>query len=110
MTRGVSFVVPVRNGAAWIEETLAAIVAQADGRPIEIIVVDDGSRDESGAIVRRLAARWPLRVVDGGGAGAAAALNRGVRAARFPIVCQIDQDVVIGEGWMQRVAGELDDP
>ena len=49
---GVSVVVPVLNGAATLFETLASIAAQADGRrPIEIIVVDDGSRDGSRAIV-----------------------------------------------------------
>jgi glycosyl transferase family 2 len=109
--QGVSFVIPVRNGAAWIEDTLAAIMAQDDGRrPIEIIVVDDGSGDESAAILRRLAARWPVRVLTGEGAGAAAALNAGVGAARFPIVCQIDQDVVIARDWMQRMTAALDDP
>ena len=43
MVTGVSFVVPVHNGAAHLAETLASIGAQADGRPIEIIVVEDGS-------------------------------------------------------------------
>jgi glycosyl transferase family 2 len=47
MREGVSFVVPVHNGAAWIRDTLEAIVAQDDGRPMEIIVVDDRSGDES---------------------------------------------------------------
>src|SRR5437870_13543535 len=44
---GVSFVVPVRNGAGLIRETLESILAQADGRPLEVIVVDDGSADGS---------------------------------------------------------------
>ena len=41
---GVSFVVPVHNGAAHLAETIASIVAQGDGRPMEIIVVEDASR------------------------------------------------------------------
>jgi cellulose synthase/poly-beta-1,6-N-acetylglucosamine synthase-like glycosyltransferase len=108
--QGVSFVVPVRNGAAWIETTLAAIVAQADGRPMEIIVVDDRSSDGSAPVLQQLAARWPLRILTSDGHGAAAALNTGIRAARHPIVCQIDQDVVIGRGWLSRIVSELDDP
>jgi cellulose synthase/poly-beta-1,6-N-acetylglucosamine synthase-like glycosyltransferase len=107
---GISVVVPVRNGAAWIENTLAAIVAQDDRRAIEIIAVDDRSSDDSPVILQRLAARWPLRVLSGDGAGAAAALNTGFRAARFPIVCQIDQDVVVRPDWMRRLTAELDDP
>jgi hypothetical protein len=108
--QAVSFVVPVRNGAACIEETLAAIAAQGDGGPLEIIVVDDCSTDDSAAILERIAQRHPLRLLAGAGGGAAAALNLGIRAARFPIVCQIDQDVVIAPGWMRRITAELDDP
>jgi mycofactocin glycosyltransferase len=111
--QGVSFVVPVHNGAAWIRDVLDAILAQADGRPMEVIVVDDHSRDESAEIVRALAAGSPARsiaILDGEGRGAAAAINTGVRAARFPIICQVDQDVVVRAGWMQRLVAEFDDP
>ena len=44
---GVSFVIPVRNGAATIRETLESVISQNDGRPMEVIVVDDQSRDGS---------------------------------------------------------------
>jgi len=107
---GVSFVVPVHNGAARLRDTLAAILDQEDGRPIEIIVVEDGSRDESLVLLRRLAAIWPLRIVAGGGRGAAAAINLGVRSAQHPIVCQIDQDVVLLRGWLSRITAGFDDP
>src|SRR5207247_8804260 len=74
------------------------------------IVGDDRSRDGSPAILRPLAGEWPLRIVAGEGRGAAAAINTGVRAARFPIICQVDQDVVLRPGWMRMLAEELDDP
>ena len=107
---GVSFVVPVHNGAGCIRDTLEAIVAQDDGRPMEIVVVDDRSDDGSSEVLKRLAERWPLRIVAADGRGAAAATNRGIRAARYPIICQVDQDVVLGPGWMPRLVAELDDP
>jgi hypothetical protein len=110
MMEGVSFVVPVHNGAACIRETLDAIRAQADGRPIEIIVVDDHSDDESSEILKELAERWPLRIVAAAARGAAAATNAGIRAARYPIICQVDQDVVVGRGWMPLLVSELEDP
>jgi hypothetical protein len=106
---GVTFVVPVRNGAACVREALESIVAQADGRPMEVIVVDDCSSDDSSALLHRLADIWPLRIVPGEGRGAAAAINAGIRAARFPVICQVDQDVVLGAGWMSRLAEAFDD-
>jgi succinoglycan biosynthesis protein ExoA len=110
MTDGVSFIVPVHNGAAWIRDTLRGIVAQSDGRPMEIIVVDDRSGDGSSQVLAELAAQWPLRILDGEGRGAAAAINVGLRAAHFPIVCQVDQDVVVKAGWMRRLVEQLSDP
>jgi len=107
---GVSFVVPVHNGAPWIRDVIEAIWEQADGRPMEIIVVDDRSDDRSPTILRELAIGRPLRLIEGEGRGAAAAINLGVRAAQFPLICQVDQDVVLQHGWMRLLAAELTDP
>src|SRR5262245_10792262 len=107
---GVSFVVPVHNGASTIRATLESIAAQADGRPLEIIVVDDGSMDGSMVIVGESRLPVPIRIVPGDRRGAAAAMNAGFRSARFPIVCQVDQDVVLQRDWMRLLASELDDP
>jgi cellulose synthase/poly-beta-1,6-N-acetylglucosamine synthase-like glycosyltransferase len=107
---GVSFVVPVHNGAAHLAETVTSIAAQADGRPMEIIVVEDGSRDGSMALLQSLATIYPLTVVAGPGRGAAAAVNTGVRIASHPIICQVDQDVVLERGWMTTLVAALEDP
>lgn len=107
---GVSFVVPVRNGAPWLRTVFDAIWRQADGRPMEVIAVHDGSDDGSGEILEELAAATGLRIITGAGHGAAACINAGIRAARFPIVCQVDQDVILGSGWMRRVTAALVDP
>ena len=117
MKEGISFVIPVHNGAASVGDALAAIAAEtaahsaADSasRPFEIIVVDDASRDGSSAILQRLASALQLRLIVGEGRGAAAAINAGVRAARFPLVAQIDQDVVLKPGWMNALTAEFDD-
>src|SRR5262245_13974793 len=95
----VSVVIPLRNGAAFIRATLESIWAQHHN-PIEVIVVDDGSTDRSLEIVREVAADRDLTVLHGQGGGAAAAMNKGIRQARYSIVCQIDQDVVLGAGWI----------
>jgi hypothetical protein len=107
---GVSFVVPVHNGGAHLAETLASIAAQADGRSMEIIVVEDGSQDGSAALLRSLASVYSLIVIDGPRRGAAAAMNAGVRLASHPVICQVDQDVVLERGWMTALVDALDDP
>jgi glycosyltransferase involved in cell wall biosynthesis len=110
----VSFVVPMRNGESMIRVTLDSIAAQTDGRPLEIIVVDDGSADRSIEEVEAIARRpdWtiPLRVIRRHGNGAAAAVNAGVRAARYPLIAQVDQDLRLQPGWMATLAAALDDP
>jgi cellulose synthase/poly-beta-1,6-N-acetylglucosamine synthase-like glycosyltransferase len=108
---GITVVVPVLNGGNTLFETLLALAAQMDGsRPVEIIVVDDGSRDQSREIVGTFARQMPLRVLDGPRRGAAAAVNCGVRAASHPVIAQIDQDVALEPGWLDRVAELFADP
>ena len=106
---GVSFVIPVHNGAEFVEDTLRAVREQADGRPFEVIVVEDHSTDNSWALLESLGRDWPFRLLASEQRGVAAALNQGIRAARHPVVCQIDQDVVLEPGWMVRVLADLDD-
>lgn len=107
---GVSVVIPVHNGEAWIRECVASVLAQLRDRPGEILLVDDGSTDGSSPLLQELATQSPVRVLPGPGRGAAAAINAGIRAARFPLIAQIDQDVVLGPGWFDRLVAELDAP
>jgi len=107
---GVSFVVPVHNGEQWLDEVLPAILAQGDGRPLEIVVVDDGSTDGSAAILKRYEEAGQCTVVRGEQRGAAAASNLGIQQTSHPIVCQVDQDVVLQPGWMAGLLSELSKP
>ena len=107
---GVSFVVPVLNGRRTLQRALASIAAQRDGRSFEIIAIDDGSVDGSSALLARLRARGLLRVVRGEGRGAAAAINAGIREAVHPIVCQVDQDVILQSNWLARLIEPFSDP
>lgn len=108
-TDGVSVVIPVRNGARWLPQVLAAIVADCQGRPFEVLVVDDGGDDDLRAIV----SEWQsagVRLVEGPRRGAAAAINAGVRLARFNHIAQIDQDVVVHPGWVCSLTRALGAP
>ena len=101
----VTFVIPVHNGERWLRQTLSAVLAQADGRPLEVLVIDDGSSDGSLAVVRSFEG---VTILTGEGRGAAAAINLGIRNAKHPVVCQVDQDVVPHPGWMGRLLAALD--
>ena len=107
---GVSFVVPVHNGRRWLPAVLDAIDAQRDGRPFEVIVVDDGSTDGSRQWLLDRAERGLLTLAAGSGRGAAAAVNAGIRIASHPIICQVDQDVIVQPGWLAELVDALANP
>jgi len=107
---GVTFVVPVLNGGRWLRPAMASILAQRDGRPFEIIAVDDGSTDGSLRLLKNLEREGLLKLLRGEGRGAAAAINAAVRAAAQPIVCQVDQDVILQRGWLVELLRVFDDP
>ena len=91
----LSIVIPARNEAENIVSLVEAIdLALAAHAPFEIIVVDDGSSDNSVAVLLARAQTMPhLRVVrhDRSG-GQSAAVHSGVRAAVAPIICTLDGD------------------
>ena len=88
----VSILLPVRDAAPWLEASLASLARQtlADH---EVIAVDDGSRDASGAMLDEAARRDPrLRVFHTEGRGLPAALDLALAHARAPLVARHDAD------------------
>ncbi|MEZ5098540.1 MAG: glycosyltransferase [Thermoleophilia bacterium] len=85
----VSCIVPCFQGVRYLADALDSILAQTH-RPIEPIVVDDGSTDGSAAVVRRFGAA--VAYVHQPNRGAAAACNRGVALARGELIAFLEQD------------------
>ena len=85
----VSVIIPTFNGAKYIGAAIDSILAQTY-RHVEVLVVDDGSTDETPAIVRGYGA--PVHYVQQSNAGTAAARNTGVRVSRGEIVALLDHD------------------
>lgn len=91
-TPWVSVVMGVYNVAPYIEAAVHSALQQSL-REIEVIVVDDGSTDETPAIVRRIEDPR-LRLIGRKHCGAAATLNAGVAQARAPFIAFLDGDDV----------------
>lgn len=89
----VSIIIPAYNAAPWVRQTLMSALAQIH-RPVEIVVVDDGSTDSTLAIAREFE-RQGVRVVAQANAGAAAARNHGLRLASGDFIQFLDADDLI---------------
>jgi glycosyltransferase involved in cell wall biosynthesis len=88
----VSVIIPAYNASAFIAETLASARAQTWPN-LEIIVVDDGSTDDTAAIVEAAAATDPrITLIRQANAGVAAARNRAITAAKGDYVAPLDAD------------------
>ena len=109
----LSIVIPARNEAENIRTLLDGIVAALKTAPaFEIIVVDDGSTDATGAAVRAAAADDPrIRLLTHPSpAGQSAAVHSGVRSATGRIVCTIDGDGQNPPGELPKLIEPLFDP
>lgn len=99
----VSVVIPAHNAEKYIRDAIASVQLQSY-RPIEIIVVNDGSTDStpqivSELIVGQMKGGLELRMIDiGASKGAANALNAGFRSAKGEYICQLSAEDVWVDG------------
>lgn len=94
----ISVVIPVYNVEAYLPQCLDSILAQ-DHPALEILLVDDGSKDESGAICDAYAAKDSrIKVIHQKNGGAAAAKNTALRAATGEYLSFVDSDDYLEPG------------
>jgi glycosyltransferase involved in cell wall biosynthesis len=84
----VSVVIPVFNGERFLAAAIESVLGQTY-RPVEVIVVDDGSTDAGAAVARAFEG---VRVIEQAQAGPGAARNRGVAAANGELLAFLDAD------------------
>lgn len=106
--RLTSIIIPTFNGAARIGTCLEALLAQSGQHRTEILVVNDGSADNTAEVVR---AYSNVRLINQANAGPAAARNRGAGAASGEFILFTDDDCVPSPEWlgaMLRPFGDLE--
>lgn len=102
--RTVSVIIPVRNEAGTIGRLVAAVLEQsAAGWLTEVVVVDDGSQDETAEAARAAGARVIELGTRPGGGNPAAARNRGALAASGDPLVFLDADCLPAPGWLARL-------
>ena len=96
----VSIIVPAFNAAPWLAETLDSAFAQT-WRPLEVVVVDDGSTDDTLAIARRYEARG-ARIVSQANRGLSGARNAALSVVRGDYIQLLDADDLISPDKIER--------
>jgi GT2 family glycosyltransferase len=106
-TPALSVVIPSYQGREVLPDTLDAVVRHVP-EPYEIIVVDDGSTDGGAEWLR---SRWPdLRLIllgENSGGRVNGVRNRGIEAARAPLVLLLDDDVLVQPGCVETLRHTL---
>jgi cellulose synthase/poly-beta-1,6-N-acetylglucosamine synthase-like glycosyltransferase len=102
----VSLYIPCYNAERYLERTLKGALHQTCPFD-EILVIDDGSRDQT----REIASRYPVQILSHErNRGLAAARNTGFRSARNDWVASLDADCVAAPDWLEKLLPHLDDP
>ena len=106
----VTVLVPAYNEAKVVARTIDSVLA-SDWPNLEVMVVDDGSTDETASIVEAIAAREPrVRCVRQPNGGKASAANRGLAEAKGEIIVAVDADTLIDSAAVGRLARHFSDP
>ena len=103
----ITVVVPVYNGAMTIANCLESLLAQTyPADRYEVVVVENGSNDETGAVV----ARYPVRLFHNEVRGPAAARNRGIHESQSELIAFTDADCIVTPNWLAELVQPFQDP
>ena len=108
----VSTVIPVYNRANLLMDSVDSVINQTY-RPVEVIIVDDGSTDETPNVIADLSRRWPdlVKVVRQANAGPGPARQHGLELARGDFVQFLDSDdLLLPEKFSYQVAALIANP
>ena len=104
-------VIPNLNGAGWLRDSIESVWAQTE-QDFELIVVDNGSTDESLAIARSYVGRANYTLIENAeNTGFSHAVNQGIRAAKGEFVALFNNDAFAEPDWLANLlaAAEQDE-
>lgn len=105
----VSVVIPCYNQGKYLIETVNSVLASSY-KPLELILVNDGSTDNSLEIIQKLEANYPeIRSIDQPNSGVAKARNTGISAATGKYILPLDGDDLISEDYIQKAVDAMED-
>ena len=107
----ISVVIPVYNSESTIRATMESVLAQGIlEQAIQVVLVDDGSADQSGAICDEYAEKYPknVQVIHKENGGVSAARNAGMDAASGRYIMFLDADDLISEGSISEIVTFFD--
>jgi glycosyltransferase involved in cell wall biosynthesis len=108
----ISVVIPFYNEAQGIRACLEAFTRQSYTGEIELILVDNGSTDDSPAHVEAFAGAHPalaIRLIREVRRGVAKAAQAGFEAACYPIIARTDADTIVDSHWLLAIARRFQD-
>lgn len=102
----ISVIVTTYNASPWIERVTDSLQAQTyDRDQIEIVIVDDGSRDDTVRLVEQFAhGDQRIRLIRQSNQGTAGAVTAGLQIAQGDILCLLSHDCFAEPTWLERVA------
>lgn len=107
----LSVVIPAYNAAKWLPLSVPKVaeeISRAGFAKAEIIIVDDGSSDDTAKVAKSLMLPYPVSVISQKNSGRFIARAKGVGAAKYDYVLFIDTRIYIGEGALKYVNAHVD--
>lgn len=97
-----SIIIPMYNAENKIQELIEALSKQKE-KGFEVIIVDDGSTDNSVVVLKKIRINFPLKLIKQKNSGPAVARNKGAKNAKADIIIFLDSDCVPKEDFVKKI-------
>lgn len=104
----ISAIIPVYNGKKYLQEAIESVINQSM-KPMELLIIDDGSTDGSVDDLHEIKTSFPIRIVKQKNAGQSQARNHGISLSKGDFIALLDQDDYWYPNHLERLAKEFED-